>query len=87
MAAAGMDDCGLTLLAGRSVGSAFVGTAVSAMVVAEVLRSLIGELITGLLDASLRTLARRSYVPAEARQRAWNPGYTLAALPSEVAAP
>lgn len=86
MAAAGMDDCGLTLLAGRSVGSAFVGTAVSAVVVAEVLRSLVGEPITGLLDASLRTLARRSYVPAPPRQSAWNPGYTLAALPSEVAA-
>jgi hypothetical protein len=79
MAAAGMDDCGLTLLADRSVGSAFVGTAVSAMVVAEVLRSLAGEPITGLLDSSLRTLARRAHVPAQVRKEAWNPGYTLVA--------
>lgn len=84
MAAAGMDDCGLTLLAGRSVGSAFVGTAVSAIVVAEVLRSLAGEPVTGLLDASLRTLAHRAHVPARSRAEAWNPGFARAASESTV---
>ena len=79
MAAAGLDDCGITTLAGRSVGSAFVGTAVSAIAVAEVLRSLVGEPGTGLLDASLRTLAYRTHVPAGERETAWNPGFTSAA--------
>lgn len=79
MAAAGMDDCGLTLLAGRSVGSAFVGTAVSAVVVAEVLRSLVGAPVTGLMDGSLRTLSRRAHVPAGELGKAWNPGYSRAA--------
>lgn len=79
LAAEGMDDCGLTLLAGRSVGSAFVGTAVSAIAVAEVLRSLAGAPVTGLMDGSLRTLARRAHVSAQERASAWNPGFVRAA--------
>lgn len=80
MAAAGLDDCGLTMLAGRSVGSAFVGTAVSAIVIAEVLRRLHGGPVTGLLDASLRTLRHRRHVTAPQREGAWNPGYTLSGV-------
>lgn len=79
LAAEGMDDCGLTLLAGRSVGSAFVGTAVSAMVIAEVLRSLLGAPVTGLMDGSLRTLSHRAHVPGGRSVANWNPGYTRAA--------
>lgn len=76
MAAQGLDDCGLTLLAGRSVGSAFVGTAVSALVIAEVLRELEGGARVGLIDASLRALGHRSVLPTTEAVLP-NPGFCL----------
>lgn len=80
LAADGLDECGLTLLAGRSVGAAFVGAAVSAMVVAEVLRGLAGGIAYGLIDGSLRTLAHRTVAPTGDSEFGYaNPGYCLAA--------
>jgi hypothetical protein len=38
LAAAGVDQCGLTMLAGRSVGASFVGAATATIVIAELLR-------------------------------------------------
>ena len=80
LADAGLDDCGLTLLAGRSVGAAVVGTAVSALVIAEVLRGLVGGPAYGLVDGSLRALAHRAAAPAGGAESGYaNPGYCLAA--------
>jgi hypothetical protein len=78
----GLDECGLTLLAGRSVGASFVGTVVASLVVAEALRLIVGGPQYGLIDGSLRTLARRTAIPnegtTEAATVAFNPGYTSA---------
>jgi hypothetical protein len=75
---AGIDDCGLTTLAGRSVGAAFVGTAVSALVIAEVLRELAGGERIGLIDGTLRALQQRSVV-ATSGATLRNPGFCLSA--------
>jgi hypothetical protein len=78
MGAEGLDECGLTMLAGRSVGASFVGTAVSTMVIAEVLRELAGGGSSGLIDGSLRALGRRTVVQTEPSSEIWNPGFCLA---------
>jgi hypothetical protein len=78
LAAEGLDECGLTMLAGRSVGASFVGMAVSAIVIAEVLRELEGGTIYGLVDGSLRALGRRTVLPTE-QDLIPHPGFCLAA--------
>jgi hypothetical protein len=70
----GLDDCGLTLLAGRSVGAAFVGTAASAIVVAEVLRMALGDRRYEVIDGTLRSLANREAIVSEQLDSAFNPG-------------
>lgn len=72
-----LDDCGLTMLAGRSVGAAFVGTAVSALAIADVLRGLEGASTCGLIDGSLRVLERRIVVPNGISEAIPNPGFCL----------
>lgn len=74
LSAEGMSECGLTMLAGRSVGASFVGAAVSTFVIAEVLRELHGGQRVGLLDGSLRALSHRSVVQATTPELA-NPGF------------
>jgi hypothetical protein len=82
LAEEGFDDCGLALLAGRSVGASFVGTAVGALVVAEALRLIADGPQYGLIDGSLRTLARRTAIAngtvTGAALAAFNPGYARA---------
>jgi hypothetical protein len=82
LAEQGLDECGLTLLAGRSVGASFVGIAVAALVVAEALRLVAGGTQYGLIDGTLRTLARRTAISSDGVidtvAVAFNPGYTLA---------
>jgi hypothetical protein len=76
LAADGLDDCGLTLLVGRSVGASFVGVAVSTLVIAEVLRILAGGPQYGVIDGSLRSLVHRSVLPTlTPAEYGWNPGY------------
>ena len=78
LAADGLDECGLTLLAGRSVGASFVGVAVSTLVIAEVLRILAGGPQYGGIDGSLRSLVHRTALPSPTpAQVGWNPGYCL----------
>ena len=77
MAEEGMDECGLTRLAGRSVGASFVGLVVSSLVVAEILRELEGEMRSGLIDGSLRALGRRTVLPVDGGMP--NPGFCIAA--------
>jgi hypothetical protein len=78
LAADGMDECGLTMLAGRSVGASFVGATVSTLVVSEVLRELEGQTPAGLIDGSLRALSRRTVLRAGGIALP-NPGFCLAA--------
>ena len=77
LAAAGLDDCGLTQLAGRTVGAPFVGATAAAIVVAEVLRMVNGAHGYSLVDGHLRDLTHLTAVRAQ-EQQFINPGATAA---------
>lgn len=78
LAAEGIDQCGLTMLAGRSVGAAFVGAATSAIVIAELLRMCVGAHRYEVIDGSLRALEYRLAVPSEVLAWPFNPGLSRA---------
>lgn len=75
LAAAGLDRCGLTQLAGRTVGAPFVGAVAAAMVISEALRTVNGAHGYDLIDGHLRDLAHRTVVPCN-EQVPFNPGST-----------
>ncbi len=83
LAAGGLDQCGLTMLAGRSVGAAFVGAATSALVVAELLRMCMGEQRYEVIDGTLRSLDYCNSVVSELLDSPFNPGLTRAVAPLE----
>lgn len=72
---AGMDDCGLTLLAERTVGAPFVGVVAAAITVAEVLRALHGGGRTLVHDATVAALEHRQVLMG-APLDLGNPGFT-----------
>lgn len=76
LARRGLDECGLTILAGRSVGACFVGTATSALVVAELLRMAHGGPPYGIVDGTLRSIERRQVVANDEWKKPFNPGVT-----------
>jgi hypothetical protein len=78
LASKGIDQCGLTMLAGRSVGAAFVGAATSALVIAELLRMCAGEHRYEVIDGSLRAFEHRLAVPSEVLASPFNPGLSKA---------
>jgi hypothetical protein len=84
LAAKGVDQCGLTTLAGRSVGAAFVGAGTSAVVIAELLRMCIGGHRYEVIDGSLRSLEHRLAIPSEILTLPFNPGLTKAKVHSEL---
>ncbi|MEO9611583.1 MAG: hypothetical protein ABJG86_19135 [Nitratireductor sp.] len=75
LSAAGLDRCGLTRLAGRTVGAPFVGAIAGAVVIAETLRAVNGAHAYDLIDGHLRDLAHRTVVPA-VNPAPFNPGAT-----------
>lgn len=77
LAAEGLDKCGLTLLANRSVGASFVGAFTSSLVIAELLRITIGERGYEVIDGTLRSLENRKAFVA-AKQSSFNAGFTAA---------
>jgi hypothetical protein len=78
LAVDGLDECGLTQLAGRSVGACFVGTVVSTLVIAEVLRMCMGERRYEVIDGSLRAVEHRTVVASSMSTSPFNPGRTRA---------
>ena len=64
LAASGLDQCGLTQLAGRTVGGPFVGAIVAAIVIGEVLRVVNGAHGYDLIDGHLRDLKQMTVVDA-----------------------
>ena len=78
LATAGIDQCGLTMLAGRSVGASFVGAATATIVIAELLRMVMGEHRYEIIDGTLRTLEYRQSIRYERADDPFNPGYTTA---------
>lgn len=77
LAATGADHCGLTQLAGRTVGAPFVGAIAGAAVIAELLRLVNGAHGYDLVDGHLKDLNHHTVVPAE-NPAPFNPGATEA---------
>ena len=75
LAATGIDRCGLTQLAGRTVGAPFVGATAAAIMVGEALRTVNGAHSYDLVDGHLRDLRHRTVVSAQERPPI-NPGTT-----------
>jgi superfamily II DNA or RNA helicase len=70
-----LDQCGVTLLAGKAVGAPFVGTAAAAIAIAEVLRLLHGGRLYQLIDADLVAVEHRAVVPNPFDFSKLNPGF------------
>ena len=77
MAQRGIDDCGITMLAGRTVGASFVGTVTATVVIAELMRMAVGGHLYEVIDGSLRSLELRQSV-LRADSEPFNPGTTAA---------
>ena len=78
LAQRGVDECGITTLAGRTVGASFVGAVTAAVVVAELIRMGLGGHRYEVVDGSLRSLELRQAV-ISADVAPFNPGTTHAA--------
>jgi len=76
----GIDECGITQLAGRTVGASFVGMTVASLVVAELLRMSLGMRRYEVIDGSLRSLEHREAVLAADDVVPFNPGITSTLL-------
>jgi hypothetical protein len=70
-----LDQCGVTLLAGKAVGAPFVGAIAACLAVSEILRLLAGGSISELVDLDLRAVDYRSVVPSMHDLSTFNPGY------------
>lgn len=70
-----LDQCGVTLLAGKAVGAPFVGSVAATLVLAELLRQLHGGVLHHVIDLDLECIEHRSVVSRY--QDFWNlnPGY------------
>jgi len=75
----GLDRCGLTQLAGRTVGAPFVGAVAACLVIGDVLRTLHGGRQFDLIDTHLREIEHRTILPAD-HTEPFNPGSTPAHL-------
>jgi hypothetical protein len=74
LASDGLDQCGLTTLAGRTVGAPFVGAVTSTVVVAELLRMVLGDCQYEVVDGTLRSLNEPCAVPKSDTGEPFNPG-------------
>jgi hypothetical protein len=70
-----MDQCGVTLLAGKAVGAPFVGATAACLVVAEVLRLLHGAPLSQVIDLDLMAMEHRAVVPHRRDFSRINPGF------------
>lgn len=73
-AAHGIDKCGLTMLANRSVGASFVGAFTSTLVISELLRMAIGAHRYSVMDGSLRSPKSFQFIRNAALFDPFNPG-------------
>jgi hypothetical protein len=78
LAASGLDECGITLLAGRSVGASFVGAVTSTLVVAELLRLIMNGHRCEVIDGTLRALDLRQVIECHSVTDLINLGVTEA---------
>lgn len=73
--ARGLDQCGVTLLAGKAVGAPFVGMTAAALGLAEVLRLLHGGTLFAVHDLNLKSLSYRASIEHKGGLAAFNPGF------------
>lgn len=78
LASEGLDQCGLTTLAGRTVGAPFAGAATSVIVVAEALRMVLGDRRYEVVDGTLRSPEEPYSVVSNEATEPFNPGSTTA---------
>jgi hypothetical protein len=76
LALEGYEKCGLTELAGRSVGASFVGAVISTIVIAEMLRIVLGKELHEVIDGDLRNSNLCTSVLNEKMLEPFNPGVT-----------
>ena len=74
-----LDQCGITLLAGKAVGAPFVGAVASALALSEILRPLHGGCAHQMIDVDLLGIEQRTVSPHPRSFRGWNPGFCEAA--------
>ena len=74
--ARGLDQCGVTMLAGKAIGAPFVGMVAAAFSLAEVLRVLHEGPLFALHDMDLKSLGRRVSLVRETALSLGNPGFT-----------
>lgn len=72
-----VDQCGLTLLAGQTVGASFVGVVTSTLMISELIRMVHGEHGYALIDGSLRSLAHCQAILNLKNAAPFNPGATV----------
>lgn len=73
-----LDQCGVTLLAGKAVGAPFVGATAAALVLSELLRVLHGGSLNQLVDVDLLSVEHRTLVPNRTSFQNRNPGFAMA---------
>lgn len=73
-----LDQCGMTLLAGKAVGAPFVGSVAACLALSEVLRLLHGGELHGLIDLDLLSPDQRSAWPHPGDFSRFNPGFSMA---------
>ena len=70
-----LDQCGMTLLAGKAVGAPFVGAVASTLALSELLRPLHGGHAHQMIDLDLLGIEQRSVSPHPRDFGDWNPGF------------
>ena len=71
-----LDQCGVTLLAGKAVGAPFVGAVASTLALSEILRMLHDGPLHQLIDLDLLSIEHRHTVGHRGDFQQLNPGYT-----------
>lgn len=76
--AGALDQCGMTLLAGKAVGAPFVGAVAATLVLSEILRHLHGGWVHQMIDLDLLALDHRVAVRHQQGFTGLNPGFAEA---------
>ena len=71
-----LDQCGVTLLAGKAVGAPFAGAVASTLALSEILRMLHDGPLHQLIDLDLLSIEHRQMVRHQGDFQQLNPGYT-----------
>ena len=79
MAKGTLDQCGMTMLAGKAVGAPFVGSVASSLALSEVLRLLHGGSVHQMMSLDLLSLDQRVVSRHQRDFSQLNPGFTMSA--------